>query len=817
VLKLVDDDKVFVIGIYGMGGVGKTLLATLVENEVRRKTTFNDVFWVTISDNTNISKLQHDIARRIGVNLDEEDERIRADNLSSALETKGKSILILDDVWKYIDLKKVGIHPKVNGIKVIVTSRLEHVCHQMDCQPYVMIHMFPLKCHNDRYVYAEDDDEYNDEDEVDEDWELFMLKLGYNGTPKTLPYEIETIARCIIERFKGLPLGIEVMARTMKRIGYIHQWKHALNKLKKLEMGEEVEEEVLKVLKRSYDNLMEKELKNCFLFCALLSIDGSDKGGGMIDKEELIMKLVDNGQINGNMCLEEIFHEGKTILNKLEAHSLISMAYYKDFVFTHPLVRSMACYILKESQRNVIVNDKIPLSHEWAIDLELVHIRHCDIEEISEGLSPNCPKLSTLMINNVSISHLPGSFFKYMNSLTILDLSYNKRLESLPYSITNLRSLVSLILKGCHSLKHVPSLRELQALSRLVISNTSIEEVPQGLEKLINLKWLDLSYNMSLNLELGSFSLYFTKLQYLDLRCTRAVITVEDIREMNMLECFGGGIIGCNRYDQSMQKYLDMSFGMIKTYHLKLGNVCGKGDFDWEFSINLKNLNPFSGKYRCIEFNDCDHFSHILPKDHTILNIHENDHWVCLCDALSYSSSSSLRKIQINYCQQLESLFCLSGYCSFCTKVHNLEVLELRNLEWFTVIHKDVVDIGQYSLSPRGIFSCLKEISIFDCNGIEKLLTPKLVQQLQNLEKITVGECDSMKEIFAVNNSDESDSSIIILPKLTHLCLLGLPELKIVCKGIIRCGSFPTLEIIDCPRLERHPAIEIEDVEIPNF
>jgi hypothetical protein len=36
------------------------------------------------------------------------------------------------------------------------------------------------------------------------------------------------------------------------------------------------------------------------------------------------MKLVDNGQINKNMCLEEIFDEGDTILNKLEAHSLIS-------------------------------------------------------------------------------------------------------------------------------------------------------------------------------------------------------------------------------------------------------------------------------------------------------------------------------------------------------------------------------------------------------------------------------------------------------------------------------------------------------------
>ncbi|WJX75445.1 Ulp1 peptidase [Trifolium repens] len=763
VMKLVDDEKVFVIGIYGMGGVGKTLLATLVENEIKRKTTFKDVFWITVSHQFSISKLQDDIAKRIGVNLDEDDERIREYYLSSALEKKGKSILILDDVWQYIDLQKVGIHPKVNGIKVIVTSRLEHVCQQMNCQPYAMIQMIPLKCHNDGIGYNED--EFG-EDEVDEDWELFMLKLGHDGTTRTLPCEIEKIARCIVERFKGLPLGIEVMARTMNGINDIHRWKHAFDKLNKLEMGQEVEEEVLKIKK--------------------------------------------------DMCLEEIFDEGHTILNKLEAHSLISITH--RLVFTHPLVRIMACCILKESQRSAIVkvNDiltEIPHSYGWATDLELVHMRRSTIREISEGMPAYCPNLSTLIINIAPFSYVPERFFKYMNSLTILDLSYNRRLESLPKSITNLRSLVSLILKECYSLKHVPPLGELQALSRLVISNTSIEYAPEGLEKLINLKWLDLSNNKCLNLEFGTFSSYLTKLQYLDLRNTPALIMVEDIQRMKMLECFGGGIVGCNHYDQSMQKYLDMSFGMIKTYHLKIGNACGK--IDWDYSIDLKSLNPY---YRCIDFNDCDNFSHILPKNHTILKIYENDHWVCLCDALSYSSSSSLRKIQINNCHQLESLFCLSGYCFFCTKILKLEVLELENLEWFTVIHKDVIDIGQYSLSPRGIFSCLKEISIFDCNGIEKLLTPKLVQQLQNLEKITVGECDSVKEIFAVNNSDDdSDSSVIILPKLTHLCLLCLPELKIVCKGIIRCGSFPTLEIYDCPRLERHPAIEIEDVEIPNF
>jgi sentrin-specific protease 7 len=148
VLKLLGDDKVFVIGIYGMGGVGKTLLATLVENEVKRKSTFKDVLWVTVSNKFSISKLQDDIAKRIGVKLDEDDERIRSNNLSLALETKEKSIIVLDDVWNYIDLQKVGIPLKVNGIKVILTTRLKQVCHQMDCLPNHMIQIIPLSIYN---------------------------------------------------------------------------------------------------------------------------------------------------------------------------------------------------------------------------------------------------------------------------------------------------------------------------------------------------------------------------------------------------------------------------------------------------------------------------------------------------------------------------------------------------------------------------------------------------------------------------------------------------------------------------------------------
>ncbi|XP_045794661.1 probable disease resistance protein At4g27220 isoform X3 [Trifolium pratense] len=797
VLKLLDDDKVFVIGIYGMGGVGKTLLATLVENEVKRKTTFKDVFWITVSHNSSILKLQHDIAKRIGVNLDEDDERIRADYLSSALEKKEKSILILDDVWKYIDLQKVGIHPKVNGIKVIVTSRLKHVCHQMDCQPYAMTEMFPLN-----WISEYEDSDYD----VDEDWDLFMINLGHDGTPRILPYEIEKVARCIVKRFEGLPLGIKVMARTMKGINDIHRWKHAFNKLNKVETGQELEEEVFKVLKLSYDNLKEKDLQNCFLYCAILSDDIE-----CVDYE-LIMKLVDNGLIDGNRCLEEISNEVKVMLIRFGANSLDC---------THRLVKDMACYILKESKRNAMLKfdkelTKIPPTHEWIVDLEVVHFQCCyySPKEIPEGMSPYCPRLSTLIINRAEISHVPESFFEYMNSLTILDLSYNERLESLPNSITKSRSLVSLVLKECSSLKHVPPLGELQSLSRLVITKSSIEEAPQGLDKLLNLKWLDLCKNKSLNFEFGTLS-NLTKMQYLDLRDTRVVIRVEDIQGMNKLERLGGifDIKDYHNYVQNMPE--------LKMYCLIFRNVSGESKrYNWSYDNDLQEFfeGGESTRVRTIQFEDCENFSCTLPNDFTRLGIYGNIHWLCLCDALSYNTSSSLYAIDIKSCQQLQSLFCLLTSCSFCTEIkYQLQRLVLNSLESLTGFYKDVGVVEQ-SLSLRGIFNYLGLLNISNCNSIETLLTPALVQQLQNLDGLYVSSCASMKEIFAVSNNDENESSFIALPKLTYLRLLNLPQLKIVCKRSIRCGSSkPSLNINSCPDLERHPTVKLIDCEIPYF
>ncbi|KAG5093040.1 hypothetical protein JHK82_051818 [Glycine max] len=769
--KFLKDDQVFFIGIHGMGGVGKTFLATYMENEINRKGTFKHVFWINVSHDFSIFKLQHDIAETIGVKLNRDDERTRATILSLALETREKTVIILDDVWKYIDLQKVGIPLKVNGIKLIITTRLRHVCLQMDCLPNNIIKIFPFE-------------------EEEEAWELFLLKLGHRGTPATLPPHVLEIARSVVMKCNDLPLGISVMARTMKGKNDIRRWRHALNNLEKSEMGEEMKEEVLTVLKRSYDNLIEKVMQNCFLFCALLP---------SIRQEELVMMLVQSGLLNGKRSLEEIFDEGHVIVDKLMDHCLLFDGI--EVLRMHGLVRNMACHIMNQSHTYMVkcheMLSDLPLMQEWTVDLEVVSLAGNEIEEIPEGTSPHCPRLSTLILSHNFIRHIPKCFFRHMNALTLLDLSENYGLTSLPKSLSKLRSLTSLVLRECRQLEYIPPLGDLQALSRLDISGCdSILRVPEGLQNLINLKWLDLLQNENSTVKLiaGRVLAGLSNMQYLDLRGWSG-IKVEDVKGMTMLECFAGSFLDQDNYNRYVQEIQDTGYGP-QTYIIYFGKFKTATPGFCEDSIYLEF------KRRRVWFGDCDELPYLLPTDLAELSVHDNNQWECLCAALSSNGSLSLENTYIHKCTNLKSLFCLC--CSLCTNIQSLKSLHLDFLESLTAICKEhIVDLTQ-SLSLSGVFSQLQKFYISECHAIETLLTPGLVPQLRNLKFITVWNCKSMKEIFAVSYSggDDDDSFTITLPKLHTLQLGFLPQLKTVCKGILVCASENILKIRDCPNIE---------------
>ena len=85
------------VGVYGMGGIGKTTIVTHINNRlIKDVNSFDHIYWVTVSKTSSIYKLQSDIAKVLKIDLSrEEDERKRASKLWHVLNTRKKFFLIL--------------------------------------------------------------------------------------------------------------------------------------------------------------------------------------------------------------------------------------------------------------------------------------------------------------------------------------------------------------------------------------------------------------------------------------------------------------------------------------------------------------------------------------------------------------------------------------------------------------------------------------------------------------------------------------------------------------------------------------------------
>ncbi|KAG6388540.1 hypothetical protein SASPL_149968 [Salvia splendens] len=795
ILKHLESGQVLSIGVYGMGGVGKTTLAKHIHNRLLQHSQ-GRVIWVTVSEEFSVTTLQDKIAHFIGLDFGGEDnEDIRAARLHTTLSQMKNSVLILDDVWENIDLSKVGCPISVECCRLIITTRSLEVCRQICCQK-----VFQVKTLHHR-----------------EAWELFNETLR---NEIELDSSAEEIARSVAKLCGGLPLAIATVAGGMRGERAIHTWRNAYAELKErvsrndgMGYGD-----VYKVLKYSFDRLNRNHhsqsnefnaLQHCFLHCALYPEDEE------IIRESLVREFISGGLVDERKTRRAQIEQGHSILDRLVNVCLLESC-HTERVKMHDLLRSMALKIC-EGKYMVRAGDKslkeIPKEEEWAKDLEKVSFVKNGIMRIGDGMSPDCPKLSTLLLlGNHWLQFIPDSFFSKMQGLCTLDLSMTK-ISMLPNSICALKSLKALLLEWCNNLKNVPNLGEMKELRELNLSNTAITEVPQGVGELFNLKFLALNVRTLEMLPRGLF-LKLGKLQHLELPL-RIQVVIEEIENLKLLEEFSGRVENVNDL-----KYLITSWGsrvrdncyriLVGSYHTRGGIFHNKELVLYKCNLEDERVLAEGIVQQCegvgicfveglkrLRIESCGGIEYILRSEAGLssqmsaveeIELYELDGMKGLIEkgeigasaALAQPVFSNLTKLRIEKCNRMR--IPLPG-------APNLEVIDIRKCREIEEIFEDE-GTGSVTL-PK-----LKTLRLKELPRLRKV---GILSSPPNLEVIDISECEEIEEIF----EDEGTSSLTTLPKLKTLRLYGLPRLRKV--GIL--SGVPNLEDIDISKCE-----EIEEI-----
>ncbi|GLU08539.1 hypothetical protein SLE2022_254450 [Rubroshorea leprosula] len=768
--------EVGMIGVCGIGGVGKTTVMKHIHNELLNDSIgFTKIIWVTVSQSLSVVKLQGDIAREMKKSLPKgRDELKRASRLQDIMKTV-KYALILDDVWDKFTLRRVGIpEPTIeNGCKIVITSRSVDVCNYLRCQ---IVKVPPLP--------------------QQESLNLFLDKVGHDIL---LIPNLENILKDMVAECAGLPLAIVVIAGSMRGVGDIREWRSALRQLCDCVVGTErdSEDEIFKRLKFSYDRLTNSSIQECFSYCSLYPEDS------VIRRANLIEDWICEGLVEKLGSRREMHDRGHEILNRLENNCLLEKGFgfgEEECVKMHDVVRDMALRVKSTGPSKFMVKAKmrlteIPEEDEWTEDLDKVSLMENEISYIPINMFPKCLMLSTLILKgNAELKQIPECFLANMPLLKFLDLSYTG-IEALPNSICSLKNLTALILCGCQRLEHMPSLSKLKALKKLDLDGAGLRVAPEGIEMLENLEYLDLSCPNLRELPVGIISKLFC-LQYLrKQQIFSTEVRVEEVARLKMLECFEGGFDLLKDFNSFVSMF--KHFG--RPSHYWLTTAVPQEDTEryfWKFTNNdaLKGVTLFQCK-----MGGEDEL--VLPDDLQDLRIE-------CCNTVHditifLKSLTQLRTYALDGCPGIE---CVVTSSSFIV-MNNLEELSL----WSLCSLRDLVKVEKTISSHT--FSNLKELNVVACSELKKLFPCQLLQcqGLQNLEEIHVEDCLGMEEIIGWEEEEEGNqtttTATFTLPKLRSLYLDCLPQLKKICpeRGVLDCASLNSICIKNCPEVKRIP------------
>ncbi|XP_039129004.1 putative disease resistance protein RGA3 [Dioscorea cayenensis subsp. rotundata] len=757
------DEKVAVVSVIGMGGLGKTTLAQLVYADERVKKQFELCIWVCVSDDFDVAKLARKIIHTAsGKICDHTNMEVLQQDLRQILRKK-RYLLVLDDVWnedfkKWTDLKNMLLGGG-EGSRILVTTRNEKCSRVMGAGKHYILKGLSEKS----------------------SWALFAQKAFATHVPKQ-PKLVE-IGEKIVEKCQGLPLAIEVLGSIMHCKNEENEWQAVLeNETWKLQ---HTENKIIPELWLSYVDLP-THLKKCFAFCAIFPKDHK------IEEEKLIQFWMAHGFIpsqKGN----DMEDEGREIFTELTRRSLLQYRYYRRastigrVCKMHDLIHDLAHFVMENecftSMKSSVPN-KIPIRPRHLNlyadinynqgDCSIIHsVLHCRRDY---SLLSKLKLVRVLDLSHAYIDELPASI-EHLHHLRYLDIS-DTDIRKLPESICMLVNLQMLNLNGCERLSELPkSIRYMKSLRHLLFYYCpQFKTFPAGLSRLCDLKTLtgyivgdDAENNIgqlkSLNLS-GELALYdLQKVKNADDARKAKLDNKQNIHTLKL--SWGNDDDKCCSIENA-EEVLEALKCHDKLKNLTVSYYPGR-----QFPMWMRERQQFQylNQINLLKCRECEqlHPLEILPS----------------LESLSMSEMDGIKYIVYN-----------SGGNTlqpFPTLKHLL-ISGMRNLEGWCV---EEVRGANWSLFPR--------LTFMDITRCPKLITmpPQILPCLENL---SISEMDSIKHI--VNN--RRGITLQSFPALKKLTLSEMRNLEWWCVeegGEANLSLFPCLirmDITGCPQVDNH-------------
>ncbi|CAL5027875.1 unnamed protein product [Urochloa decumbens] len=753
-LERIKSEKIIILPIYGIGGIGKTTFAKLIYNDTKFK--FYSHVWVYVSQRFDLEKIVESIDSQLS----------RKENQTNNEQLISKGIVIvLDDLWedKLFKIRKLkdmlNLGDSIKKVIVLVTTRsadiAQKVCSNID-EPYQIESLTDEMC-----------------------WDIIKQKGVFEAIPNK--EKLMDIGKEIAQKCRGVALAAQALGSMLHSMEY-NQWIRVRDSSiwsENISKDASLPQYVLASLKLSYDLSMDEFLKKCFTYCAIFP------KGHEIVKCDLIHQWISLGFIKQSPMMSILQLCEKYIarlleLSFLQHYSVSPMTYEvyseQETVFTmHDLVHDLAISligdeVLDQSRQGntregrycyALLGDcSKPLESCMTSPAHLRALRFLDCQDTElQGASfEPAESLRVLDLSECSIHKLPISVgvlkhLRYLNAprirdkmvpecitelsnLTYLSLQGSCAILALPESIGEIQGLVHLDLSGCLGIRKLPkSFGHLTSLEHLDFSYCkNVIGLSHCLARLKKLKHLNLSKCENIGklpIALGSL----TELQYLNLSDSSYISQIEfnraeflcslkKLKHLNLSSSDGytSQIMGLPEALGSLTelKYLNLSHQTHKQeLPASFGNLCSLVHLDLSCCWNLVGVPAVLDGLTKLQYLDLYKFSDDIDDMEELQEVIGN--------------LSELRHLNLGGCIKMSS--------SHQDKISGLlgRICTLTNLEYLNVCEN-----GNIYTIPETLANLRKlhTLDLSRCGNLQRL--PASISEIDSLKFIYTMDCTKL-------------------------------------------------------------------------